>query len=283
MSIYNEFYGFSEQPFHITPDPRFLFYGERHREAFNHLLFGVKERKGFILVTGEVGAGKTTLCRAFLDELDEGYTTALILNPCLTPYQLVRTILAEFGLQAPGNDRVRAFQTLNEFLLTELEAKRDVVLIIDEAQDLSAELLEQVRLLSNLETDTEKLLQIVLTGQPELKQKLTTPHLRQLRQRIAIEHHVDPLGPDEVGPFLAHRIEVAGGSYEQVFGPGVEPLFYSFSRGIPRLMCLLADRVLLAAFSKQVRPIPPSLVEAKAKEMDATRFRDESAEGESRG
>jgi general secretion pathway protein A len=153
------------------------------------------------------------------------------------------------------------------------------VLIIDEAQNLDAELLEEVRLLSNLETDTEKLLQIVLTGQPELRQKLADPSLRQLRQRVAIEHHVQPLGRDEVVSYLRHRIEVAGGLYEEVFQPGVETPFFEFSGGCPRLMSLLADRVLLSAFGKEIRPIPPALVEEKAKAMAESRFAGAVAEG----
>src|SRR5436190_1226137 len=151
--MYNEFYGFREAPFNITPDPKFLFFSGRHREAFDHLLYGIRERKGFIQITGEVGAGKTTLCRAVLDELGPRYKTALILNPCMSAAQLLRAILVEFGLK-PRIDRVACLEVLNKFLLQELAAGNDVVLLIDEAQDLSSELLEQVRLLSNLETDT---------------------------------------------------------------------------------------------------------------------------------
>src|SRR5262245_4716709 len=160
--MYNQFYGFRESPFNITPDPRFLFFSDRHREAFDHLLFGIRERKGFIQITGEVGAGKTTLCRALLEELGPTYKTALILNPMLTSGQLLRTVLKELRLQAPRGDRSAALEVLNHFLLDQLSAGNDVVLLIDEAQDLSPELLEQIRLLSNLETDQRKLLQIVL-------------------------------------------------------------------------------------------------------------------------
>src|SRR3954470_16481304 len=171
--MYNQFYGFREPPFNITPDPRFLFFSDRHREAYNHILFGIRERKGFIQITGEVGAGKTTLCRALLEELGPRYTTALILNPSLkNPTQLLRTVLTELGLQPGKADRVECLEMLNRFLLEQLEKDNDVVLLIDEAQDLPPDLLEQVRLLSNLETDQRKLLQIVLVGQPELREKL---------------------------------------------------------------------------------------------------------------
>ena len=248
MAIYNDFYGFREQPFNITPDPRFLFYSERHREAFNHLLFGVKERKGFIQVTGEIGAGKTTLCRAFLEELGDGYTTALILNPCLTSFQLVRTILSELGLEAPGNDRLRAFETLNRFLLSELEQERDVVLIIDEAQDLDTELLEQVRLLSNLETDQRKLLQIVLIGQPELRDMLASPRLRQLRQRITVRYHLGPLSSLETEHYILHRIQVAGGNSRPTFNRWALRRIHSYSGGIPRLINVVCDKTLLAGY-----------------------------------
>jgi general secretion pathway protein A len=248
MAIYNDFYGFREQPFNITPDPRFLFYGERHREAFNHLLFGVKERKGFIQVTGEVGAGKTTLCRAFLEELGGGYTTALILNPCLTSFQLVRTILSELGLEEPGNDRVRAFETLNGFLLSELEEGRDVVLIIDEAQDLNAELLEQVRLLSNLETDQRKLLQIILIGQPELRDMLASPRLRQLRQRITVRYHLGPLTSPETEHYILHRLQVAGSNSRPTFNRWALRRIHSYSGGIPRLINVVCDKTLLAGY-----------------------------------
>src|SRR5918996_2325121 len=207
--MYNELYGFRESPFNITPDPRFLFFSDRHREAFNHILFGIRERKGFIHVTGEVGAGKTTVCRAVLEELGPNVRTALILNPCLTSTQLLRAILTEFGLEA-RNDKVACLQVLNHFLLEQLALGNDVVLFIDEAQDLDFELLEQVRLLSNLETDQRKLLQIVLLGQPELREKLDERRLRQLRQRITVRYHLAPLSRQEVEQYIQHRLQVVG-------------------------------------------------------------------------
>src|SRR5438105_4218833 len=170
--MYNEFYGFREAPFNITPDPRFLCFSDKHREAFNHVLFGIRERKGFIQITGEVGAGKTTVCRAILTELGPSYRTALILNPTVSSHQLLRTILTELGMKPGRLDRTAYLELLNRFLLDRAAEGADVVLLIDEAQDLEPELLEQVRLLSNLETDQRKLLQIVLIGQPELREKL---------------------------------------------------------------------------------------------------------------
>jgi len=245
--MYNQFYGFSEPPFNITPDPRFLFFSDRHREAFNHILFGIRERKGFIQITGEVGAGKTTLCRAVLEELGAGYVTALILNPCLSIDQLLRAILHELGLPAKG-DRVDDLETLNRFLLDQLEKGQDVVLLIDEAQDLGTELLEQVRLLSNLETDQRKLLQIVLLGQPELRDKLNEPNLRQLRQRITVRYHLTPLSRPEVDYYIRHRLQVAGGNGRPELTPWAVRWVHRYSGGIPRLINAVCDKALLAGF-----------------------------------
>ena len=182
--VYLDYYHLTEMPFDITPNPRFLFYSAKHREAYNHLMFGIRERRGFVQLTGEVGAGKTTLCRAMLEQLSNAYATALILNPALSADKLVKAIAMEFGLEVRGFDEVEVLEALNLFLLRLAEDGRDAVLIIDEAQDLSDEGLEQVRLLSNLELDNRKLILIVLMGQPELRDKLNNPALRQLRQRI---------------------------------------------------------------------------------------------------
>ena len=246
--MYDQFYGFREPPFNITPDPRFLFFSDRHREAYNHVLFGIRERKGFIQITGEVGAGKTTLCRALLEELGPDYVTALILNPCLNPTQLLRMILTELGLQPGKADRVACLEMLNRFLLEQLEAGRDVVLVIDEAQDLTPELLEQVRLLSNLETDQRKLLQIVLIGQPELREKLNDRSLRQLRQRITVRYHLTPLSREEVARYIQHRLQVVGANGRPAFTPWAIRSIYRYSQGIPRLVNAVCDKALLAGF-----------------------------------
>lgn len=249
--MYQDFYGFRESPFNITPDPRFLFFSDRHREAFNHVLFGIRERKGFIQLTGEVGAGKTTVCRAILEELGPEVRTALILNPCLSATQLLRTILTELGLQAPP-DKVECLQVLNQFLLDELVHGHDVVLIIDEAQDLDFEVLEEVRLLSNMETDQRKLLQIVLLGQPELREKLDATRLRQLRQRITVRYHLGPLTRAEVERYIEHRLHVAGGPSGGNSAPGFNRwalgAIYRYSRGIPRLVNAVCDKTLLCGY-----------------------------------
>jgi general secretion pathway protein A len=271
--MYEAFFGLRELPFSLTPDPRFLWLSETHEEGLAALYYGITRRKGFILLTGEVGAGKTTLLRAVLERLPPDTETALILNTAgIGSIDLLKLIVTEYGLNPPATIKADYLIALNKFLLGRLQRGLNTVLVIDEAQNLGAEALEEVRLLSNLETDNEKLLQIVLTGQPELLEKLADPSLRQLRQRIAIEHHVEMLAQDEVGAYLRHRIEVAGGKYDEVFEAGLEPLFYSASLGCPRMISLLADRSLLAAYSRQVRPVTREIVEGKAGQIAATRM-----------
>ncbi len=252
--MYLDYYGLRDEPFSITPDPRLIFFTARHREAMDHLLYGIRARKGFIQITGEVGSGKTTLCRALLEQLDpERYRTALVLNPCLTPKELLRTILAELGLE-PGLecDRVALIEQLNRYLLAEFHAGRDVVLIIDEAQDMTADLLEQVRLLSNLETDQRKLLQIVLVGQPELRDKLERPELRQLRQRILVRYHLTPLRADEMAAYIQHRLSLCGLKKPLRFASSALRRMYRYTGGTPRLINAVCDRTLLLGYVEGV-------------------------------
>lgn len=246
--MYQEYYGLDAPPFNITPDPRYLFYSHRHREAFEHILFGISQRTGFIQITGDVGTGKTTLCRAVLERLDEGYSTALILNPVMTGIQLLRSILRELGLNDRGNDRVRLIDRLNQFLLDRARAEEDVVLFVDEAQDMSDELLEQVRLLSNLETDDRKLLQIVLIGQPELRSRLERDELRQLRQRITVRYHLGPISRRETESYIQHRLRVAGSNARPTFSRAAIRAIHRHSRGIPRLINAVCDKTLLCGY-----------------------------------
>jgi len=270
--MYESFFGLREPAFSLTPDPRFLWMSETHREGLAALVYGITRRKGFLLLTGEVGTGKTTLIRAALAQIPRNTDTALVLNTTdLTALDLLRLIAAEFGFDREVNSKSECLIALNRVLLERLRSGRNTVLIIDEAQNLGEGALEEIRLLSNLETDTQKLMQIVLTGQPELLRKLDHPNLRQLRQRIAVEHHMQPLEPADIGPYLAHRIEVAGGRYEDVFKPDAEPTFYWFSGGCPRLISLLADRSLLSAYAREMRPVTPELVESKARAMAPVR------------
>jgi general secretion pathway protein A len=249
--MYEQFYNLSASPFNITPDPRYLYFSRQHREAFEHIMFGIAQRKGFIQITGEVGAGKSTLCRAVLavlDEADGDYATALILNPVMTGIQLLRSLLTELDLDDRGNDRVRLLQRLNEFLLERAQANDDVVLILDEAQDMSDDLLEDVRLLSNLETEDRKLLQIVLVGQPELRKHLEADRLRQLRQRITVRYHLGPIGRSETEDYILHRLKVAGSTGRPTFSPTALKAIHRYSRGVPRLINAVCDKALLAGY-----------------------------------
>ena len=258
--MYLEHYGLKEPPFAITPNPRFLFYSAKHREAYNHLLYGIRERKGFVQLTGEVGAGKTTLCRAMLDALDGQFATALILNPVMSANEMMKAIAIDFGLAIEGMDRLETVAGINEFLLWRASNGLDAVLIIDEAQDLTDELLEQVRLLSNLETDDRKLLQIVLMGQPELRDRLNAHGLRQLRQRITVRYHLSALTREEVAEYIRHRIHVSGGNGKPHFSPPAIWRIHRYSKGIPRLVNALCDKVLLAGYVHQTDRIGFSLV-----------------------
>ena len=267
--MYLEHYGFREPPFNITPDPRFLYYSARHREALEHLLYGIRERKGFVQITGEVGAGKTTLCRAALERLGPTFRTALILNPVMSSTQLLRTILVELGLKVPGRtDRVAFLEVLNEFLLAQVPRGEDVVLIIDEAQDLSPELLEQVRLLSNLETDRQKLLQIVLIGQPELKSMLDDNRLRQLRQRITVRYHLDPLSREETELYVYYRLQVAGGNGRPTFSRWAMSRIHRYSKGVPRLINAVCDTSLLAGYVAGVDHLSGGLIGRAIRELE---------------
>jgi general secretion pathway protein A len=266
--MYNDYFGFRESPFNITPDPHFLFFSDRHQEAFNHLLFGIQERKGFIQITGEVGAGKTTICRALLEHLGPTYKTALILNPVMTGEQLIWLVLAELGIEPGDNDRLINLQRLNEFLLEQMPAGNDVILVIDEAQDLSLELLEEVRLLSNLETDQRKLLQIVLIGQPELRDVLDQPALRQLRQRITVRYHLRPLSVDDTDHYIQHRLHVAGSNSRPIFQRRAVRKIHRYSGGIPRLINALCDKTLLCGYVVGTDSLTPRHVRRAIRELE---------------
>jgi general secretion pathway protein A len=247
-------------PFDITPNPRFLFHSSKHREAFNHLLYGVRKRKGFVQLTGEVGAGKTTLCRALLDQLDSHFSTALILNPVLGADELMQAIAMEFGLNVSGEDRRETVAAISEFLLRQLEYGKETVLIIDEAQNLTEDLLEQVRLLSNIETDDRKLLQIVLMGQPELRDRLNSPRLKQLRQRITVRFHLAPLSRNISGTgsrFLARKL---------LHFSRCRP--FNYSGGITRLVNAVCDKALLAGFVRRSARINYAMVGRAIRELE---------------
>jgi general secretion pathway protein A len=273
--VYERFFGLNEPAFSLTPDPRLLWPSETHEEGLATLLYGITRRKGFLLLTGEVGVGKTTLLRAALEHLPEDVGTALVFNTAgLSPGDLLQMVAREFELDVRVDSKVELLYALNDFLVDRARRGVNTVLIVDEAQNLGPQLLEEVRLLSNFETNREKLLQIVLTGQPELRRTLEAPELRPLVQRIALEHHVDLLPEAAVRPYLSHRIAVAGGSFEQVFKTGIEPVFHAFARGHPRLMNVLADRVLLAAYARKLRPVTVEFMREKTEALANARRMD---------
>jgi general secretion pathway protein A len=245
--MYEEHFRLKEKPFALTPDPDFLFLSDSHRRALDHLLFGLETGEGFIVVTGDIGVGKTTVCRAFLRRMPKRFDTALVLNTLLTEKELLRTILADFGIGNPGGTRKDLLDALNRFLLEEAERDRRPVLIIDEAQNLTPPLLEQVRLLSNLETEKRKLMQIVLFGQNELAEKLRLPELRQLDQRTTVRASILPLARGETSRYIHPRLSVAGAPGGAFMSPRAERLLYRNSRGVPRRLNQLCDRALLAA------------------------------------
>src|SRR3954463_12975332 len=250
--MYQSFYGLKEMPFNITPDPRFLYLSPTHQEALQHLKFGVAERKGFIVLVGEVGCGKTTLCRRFLNELEPArYDTALILNPRVTETQMLKAILTELGETKLGRSQNDLVAQVNRVLLDRIEKGRDIVLIIDEAQNLKFEVLEQIRLLSNLETDKQKLLQIVLMGQPELKEVLARAELRQLRQRILVHYELHPLSPTDVSHYVQHRLSLAGANGRPSFTKWALRKLHRNSGGIPRIVNNLCDKAMLSAFIRE--------------------------------
>jgi len=266
--MYLSFYNLTEFPFNITPDPRFLYFTAHHREAYDHLMYGIKGRKGFIELTGEVGSGKTTLCRAVLAELGKEMETALILNPSLTETQLLKAMLNDFGIEVRGRDRLDYIERLNEFLLRKNREGANVALLIDEAQDLSPQVMEQVRLLSNLETDQHKLIQIVLCGQPELQKRLERPELRQLRQRITVRYRIPPLTLEETALYIRHRLAVAGSDGSVVFEPDAVREVHRYARGTPRLINAVCDNALLAGYVDGTRTIDARCVQRAIRQLE---------------
>ena len=265
--MYCSFYGIREKPFSITPDPKFLYLGKTHKEAFAHLLYGIRERGGFIVVTGEIGAGKTTLCRGLLSHLDQDTLVAFIFNPTLSALELLKSINEDFGIPSRGTTKKELIDELNEFLLEKRKEGKNTVLIIDESQNLDGEVLEQIRLLSNLETDTEKLLQIILIGQPEFQRILEQPRLLQLNQRVTVRYHLRALSQEETVEYIRHRLSVIDGDDKVFFSPGALKKIWRATKGVPRLINVLCDRALLAGYSKRRRHIDGAMIEQARKEV----------------
>ena len=267
--MYQKFFGLAEAPFNLTPDTRFLFLSGKHREALANLIYGIQERKGFITLTGEIGAGKTTLCRALTNELNPETTkTAVIFNSFLNEIELLQTMNEDFGLPAQSDSKRDLIRELNEFLIRENSAGHNVVLIIDEAQNLSTPVLEQIRMLGNLETETDKLIQIILLGQPELLDILARPELKQLNQRISVRYHILPLEKEDVPLYIRHRLGVAKAQIDIEFTPQALQLIYEYSGGIPRMINILCDRCLLSAYTKVCYMIDEEIVKGAIREIE---------------
>ena len=271
--MYTQFYGLNEKPFSLTPDPRFLFLSESHREALAHLLYGIEQGEGFIAITGEVGTGKTTLCRALLQRLGPETEVAFVFNPNLSGDELLRAVSIEFGLITEGYSRADLNDQLNQFLLQTSRDGRRALLIVDESQNLDPATLEEIRLLSNLETSSSKLIQIVLFGQPELDEMLDSRGLRQLRQRITVRWTLSPLNAAETRDYVRHRLKIAAGRDCNIFTEKALREVQRRAGGIPRLINVLCDRAMLAGYSAGNPTMEPQAINQAAREILGARSR----------
>ena len=273
QSLYESYFGLKEKPFKLTPDPKFFYMSKEHQEALAHLVFSIQENKGFVTITGEVGTGKTTLCRSFLNHLDKKIKVAYIFNPCLTDVELLQNINDELGIPSNNESKKYLIDELNEYLLEEKRQGNKVIIIIDEAQNLTPNVLEQLRLLSNLETETNKLIQIILVGQPELEITLSRPDLRQLKQRITVDWELLPLSKDETSSYIQHRTRIAGGNGKLTFTRNAMSKIHDYSKGIPRLINVLADRALIVAFTLDKKQIDLKIIKFAIRDLQKKRYR----------
>jgi general secretion pathway protein A len=267
--MYRKFFGLKENPFSVNPDPRYLFLTQQTQEALACLTYGIEARKGFILLTGEVGTGKTTLINKLLEWLrKERVATAFVFNPRLSVMQFLEFMMADFGIPCDSKQKGQMLLKLNQWLLERYQAREGAVLIVDEAQNLSPQMLEEIRLLTNLETSTEKLLQIVLSGQPELDQKLNHPQMRQLRQRITLRARTRQLTIEETQGYIQERLRIAGAENTEIFSPDAVAAVHRYARGIPRVTNLLCEHALINSFVDQLNPVPVEIVEEAARDFD---------------
>jgi len=267
--MYKEFFGLRANPFNVNPDPRYLFLTKHTEEALACLTYGIQSRKGFVLLTGEVGTGKTTLINKLLEWLRlQQVSTAFIFNSRMNVPQFLDYMMADFGIACESKTKSQILLRLYNWLLDRYRAGETAVLIIDEAQNLSDELLEEIRLMTNLETFTEKLLQIVLVGQPELEQKLKQPHMRQLRQRLTLRAKTHPLSAEDTKAYVAQRLRIAGSNGHQIFAPEALLAVHRYSSGIPRVVNLICEHCLVSAFVDQHKTIGPEVVDAVARDFD---------------
>ncbi len=268
--MYLQFYGFQEPPFNITPNSRFFFSSTKHTEALSTLVYAISERKGFVVITGDIGSGKTTVCRALVNKLDSRTQIALITNTLMSGRDLITTILEDLEVDFTSGSKAKLLSQLNSYLIEQLRSNNNVVLIIDEAQNLTPSVLEEVRLLSNLETENEKLIQIIFLGQPELKKKLALSKLEQLRQRIAVFYHLYPLTQKETHEYVLHRLKVASGSDRNYLTPEALELVYQFSKGIPRLVNQICDSAFLTGYINESKIIDATILKEVIAESPMT-------------
>jgi len=269
--MYTEFYGFSENPFHVTPDPRFLYLTSSHREALASMIYGIKERKGFISITGEVGIGKTTLIHTLLNTLNESVKAVFIFHTSTTFEQLMENILLELDLPVGGESKAALLHQLNEYLIQLLSGGETLAIIIDEAQNLPTEAMEELRMLSNLETSTSKLVQIVFVGQPELEVKLNSDHLRQLKQRIGIRRHIMPLSLEESRQYIEHRLNLVGSNSSKVFTPDAISMIIGYAQGIPRTINIVCDNAFLIGYGASKKKIDAQIIKEVVSDMNGLR------------
>jgi len=276
--MYKDFYSLKENPFNITADPAFFFPSTRHEEAFQHLAYGINSRKGIIVITGEIGTGKTTLCRMLLNRIGDKVKTALILNPNFSDIQLLQMIVHDLGIECTRKNKLDLVSAITSFLVEQSSMGRNVAVIIDECQNLNVRQLEQIRLLSNLETEKEKLLQIILVGQPELNDKLNDHQLRQLTQRVSVRYHILPLDKGEVRNYIEHRLRTAQADERLKFSNEAVDAIYSFSHGTPRVINILCDRALLMGFVRDTRLIDNVIIQACIQEIQGPKEKKPSYE-----
>ncbi len=266
--MYEQFFHLKAKPFELVPNPGFIFMSKSHKKAMHYLYYGIREKAGFILLTGEVGSGKTTLISDLIRRVDTNVTLARIFNTKVNSDQLLAMINDDFGLDVKGRDKILLIKDLNEFLIEQHVKGHNVVLIIDEAQNLKPDLLEEIRMLSNLETETSKLMQIVLVGQPELRLMLAQPEMRQLRQRISISCRIFPLSRLETEEYIYHRLEIAGNREAVTFSEGCMDIIYQNCKGIPRLVNILCDFILLTAFIEETRSVDMAMLADTVADLD---------------
>jgi general secretion pathway protein A len=260
--MYLHFYGLKEKPFNLTPDSNFLFLSEHHKEALAHIKYGIEEKKGFLLITGEIGSGKTTLCRALLKELEKNHKIALILNSMVSPSGLLKSILIDLGIKTKAKTRQEMMEVLSQTLIEE----RNIVIVIDEAQNLTMSALEQIRLLGNFETEKEKLVQIILVGQPELRKIIENQRLKQLNQRISVRYHLQPMNREDTTKYINHRLYMAGDTGKITFGEDALQTIYSYSGGVPRIINVICDYCLICGYITESFIIDKNMVDQAIKE-----------------